>query len=1057
VAVTSPSPDARPEVSSGLRGRLSIRPAVRDAPVPLAVAQERFWFLNQLDPTSPADNVAVALRIVGPLDVGAYARAWEAILDRHEVLRSRFPATDGRPEQRVGPVAAPVVQVRDFTALEPDAAEHAALREATAEADRPFDLSQGPVYRLILYRLPGETSIALSAFHHIACDLWSLGVLSHEWVAQYSAQCEGRSAELRPLAFQYADYAVSHREWLDGPALVEQFDYWRRQLAGIEVHELPADRPRGKAPGRGATGVVDLPPGLMDAVRTMAGDQAATPFMVLIAAFSYLIARYTGHSDVTLGTPIANRTSLALRGLVGTFVNTLVFRTDVSEATTFRDLLARVRETALNAFTHQDASFHRLVTDLKPERPNSRANFFQTLFNVQNAPVRVPTLPGLQIVPVTMAREASQFDLAVWVDTDVLRQVGYSYDTALFDTATIERLIAQYVRLLGAVVENPDLDLRTFDLLTSADRRLLAAWNDTGVERPAQTVVELIARQAELTPERMAVECEADALTYRELMARTSALAAHLQTNGVAPGALVGVCLSRSTDLLVALLAVLKAGGAYLPLDSGFPPERLAYTVDDSGAALVITEPALVDCLPPDTRTVFTTDCVRSLLMPLQHQRGARDLAYVIYTSGSTGKPKGVEVTHGALLNFVLSMCERPGITADDRLLAITTVSFDIAALELLLPLVAGAAVVIASRDDGLDPRRLARLVDERRITMLQATPTTWRMLIDSGWAGHAGLTILSGGETLTRDLAERLLQCGRAVWNLYGPTETTIWSTIDRVTSETSAVSVGRPIANTQIYVTDESRRLVPVGVPGELLIGGSGVARGYRGRTDLTTERFIPDPFRDGGRIYCTGDRARWLADGRLELLGRADGQVKIRGFRVELGEVEACLSGVPGVKASVVVARPTPKHELQLIGFVVPDGTFPVNAAIARDLLARHLPSYMIPARIVLLESLPTTLNGKVDRRALPDVEMDSPEADCVEMPSSSTECRMHEIWRDELGMQTIGIAEDFFDLGGHSLLAVRLAARVEREFGVSLPVATILTARTVRQLSAEIDRR
>jgi amino acid adenylation domain-containing protein len=1182
--------------------RLVIEPVGRDRPIPLALAQERFWFLHQLDPASPADNVAVALGIEGRLDPDLYQRAWDAIIERHEILRTRFPADEGgRPSQVIEPPRPAVIRYVDLrnsslrgaaavpprearslrpegavppprsggpsasdserslrgAAAVPPAAEppvpprearsfrrEAAVLAAADEADRPFDLANGPVYRLTVYRLEDELFIALGAFHHIVCDLWSLGVISHELVELYSAFQEKRAPRLPPLSCQYADYAVCHRRWVDGPAVEQQLDYWRQRLDGAQTHELPSDRPRQSTRGVGATGVRDLPGGLMDAVRALAAREGATPFMVLIAAFACLLSRYTGHHDVVLGTPIANRTKLALKGLIGTFVNTLVFDLDVSGARTFRELLGRAREVALGAFARQDVSFHRLVTELQADRSTGRSPFFQVLFNVQNAPVKLPQLPGMRIAHVTLPRRAAQFDLTVWVDTDVLNQVGYAWDTSLFDADTIERLIAHYVTLLGRVVADPDVDPAELDLLSAdEERQVLRDWNQTSRDYPAETLVDMFRRQARETPDAPAIvaydatfreatdgrlkpavttrattraggaiaaeagatatdgrlkpaattsattravgataaggvtaatggwlkpavttsatRAGGTALTYRELAARGAAMAAHLESRGAGPGTLVGVCLNRGVDLVAALLGILESGAAYLPLDPSLPLERLALTLEDAGARLVVTEPALAGLLPSTAELVLVqaafTAFDESMRRPGPETRPLpSDLAYVIYTSGSGGRPKGVEISHAALANFLQGMRERPGLARDDRLLAVTTVSFDIAALEIYLPLVTGATVVIADRGDTHDAARLAALIDRERVTVMQTTPATWRMLVDHGWPGAPHLTILCGGEALPRDLAEHLLTRGRALWNLFGPTETTIWSTVEQVTSGEGPVSIGRPIANTQAYVLDPRLKPVPPGVHGDLYIGGDGVATGYRRRPDLTAERFVANPFADrpGGRMYRTGDRARFLADGRLEWLGRADRQVKIRGFRVEPEEIESCLTDHPGIRSAAIVAHLEAEGTGRLWAFVVRAPSSTLDAVDIRSYLARHLPSYMVPSRVSLVPELPLTPNGKVDRKRLLNVTL-IPEPPEAESSTTGTERRVASIWADALGVSSIGLDDDFFDLGGHSLLAVRVVARVERELGCPLSVATLLDARTVRQLAAVVD--
>ncbi|MDH4066664.1 MAG: condensation domain-containing protein, partial [Acidobacteriota bacterium] len=689
--------------------RLVIERVPRDRPLPLAVAQERFWFLHQLDPDSPADNIAVALRLEGPFRADLYQRTWDQILARHEILRTHFPVEAGQPVQVVDRPEPAFIRHVDLSEQPAEGREAGAIAAATEEADRPFDLVAGKLLRLVVYRLDDETHLVLGVFHHIVCDLWSLGVISHELVEIYSALAENRAVALPELPFQYADYAVCHRTWVDSPAVASQVEYWRQQLSGLKDAELRTDRPRQLTRGTGATGVVDLPRDLLASIKELAGQEGATPFMALIGAFTLLLRRYTGETDIAVGTPIANRTRLALKALVGTFVNTLVFRTDLSSAQTFRDLLAQTRKVALGAFANQDVSFHRLVNELAVDRRSGRSPLFQVLFNVQNAPVRLPQFPGLRMSHVTLPRQAAQFDLTVWVDTDVLHQVGYAYDSSLFDRTTIERLMAHYVSLLRAVVEEPDARLSDMDVLSSSERdTLVHDFNRTDAPLSGDTVADLFARQARRTPNAPALEAAGQVLSYEELDARATAVASALRARGAGVGSLVGVCLHRSASLVATMLGILRCGAAYLPLDPSFPRDRIAYMLRDSEAALVVTEPDLAGLVTPDVDLVFATALERgssTAETPLGHSEppSADDLAYVIYTSGSTGRPKGVEITHRALANLLQSMATRPGLQATDRLLAVTTVSFDISGLEIFLPLIAGATVIMASRDDAGD------------------------------------------------------------------------------------------------------------------------------------------------------------------------------------------------------------------------------------------------------------------------------------------------------------------------------------------------------------------
>ena len=1041
--------------------RLVIATVDRDASYPLAVAQERFWFLNRLHPESPADNVAVALRLDGRFDGDAYQRAWDRILARHDILRTRFVVERDQPVQIVGPAAHAVIRQVDLAASSSSGeAEAEALAAAAIEADRPFDLAVPPL-RLTVYRLSETAHIILVVFHHIVCDLWSIGVLSRELAEGYSAAVESRSPQFLPVPFQYVDYAVCHRQWIDGPALTAQFDYWRRRLSGLVVHELPADGLATRGAGEGATGAVALPPDLIREVKALASREGVTPFMVLAAAMFLLIGRYTGESEVVVGTPIANRTRLDLKALVGTFVNTLVLRAELSDLGTFRELLSRTREVALGAFAHQDVPFHRLVTDLGADRAAGRRPPFQVLFNVHNAPVRFPDLPGLGVAHVPLPRRAAQFDLSVSVDTDVLQQVGYSYDTSRFKAATVEQFVAHYVSVLRAVTRRPETALSDIDLLPSDERASMVRPAPPAAPPASETIVDRFEGQVALQPHAVAIASGDEQISYRGLDARVATIAGRLRARGVGPGTLVGVCLHRGVNLVATLLAVMRCRAAYVPLDPSFPRERLTFMVRDSGLALVVTDPELAGLLPPDAALAFIGAMLEPAAeapdaAPIPDRMDPDDLAYVIYTSGSTGVPKGVEVSHRSLANVLVSMADRPGLAHGDRLLAVTTISFDIAAVEIFLPLLVGATIVMATGNDSRDPTRLAALLGDGGITVMQATPSTWRMLIDAGWRGHPdALAIWSGGEALSRELAEALLRRGRAVWNLFGPTETTIWSTVESVTSGTGPVGIGNPIANTDLQILDDQRRPTPVGVPGELYIGGVGVARGYRNRPELTAERFVASAVAAGERLYRTGDRVRRLPDGGLHWLGRFDSQVKIRGHRVEIGEVEACLERVPDVGNGVVVALADRHGEYSLVAFVVGSGGGDVDTRAVRDHLARALPNYMVPSRVELLQALPMTPNGKVDRAALVRIA----NADAVvenRPPASETERRLCAIWADVLGAQTVGVDEDFFDLGGHSLLAVRLVSAIERELGQSLSVATMLDLRTVRQLAWFVDR-
>ncbi len=884
-------------------------PVSREEDLPLSFAQQRLWLLDQLAPGNPFYNLPGAMRLTGELDVEALRSAVREVVQRHETLRTGLASVDGKPVQRIEPVFEMEVPLEDLSDLPREEREAMARRRAAEVARQPFDLSRPSLLRVVLLKLGEAEHALLFAMHHIVSDNWSLGVLMGEVAALYAAFAQGQPSPLPELPVQYADFAVWQRGWLQGEALERQLGYWEERLAGAPVVELPTDRPRPPMQSfRGATHRLVLAVELSSAVGALARERSVSPFMVLLSTFQSLVSRYTGQEDVVVGTPIANRTRAELEGLIGFFVNTLVLRTDLAGDPAVSEILPRVRETALGAYAHQDLPFEYLVERLQPQRDLSRNPLFQLMFNLLNAPVERMESGSLALSPLESQASTSLFDLQVYVrETPRGLSTTWEYATDLFDAATMERLARHFGNLLGGIVERPEARLSELPLLGEAERdQIVVEWNATGKPVPQGFVHEWIAAQAVRTPEAVAVVFGNESLTYRQLDRRANGLALRLLEMGIEPEVRVGIALERSLDMVVALLGVLKAGGAYVPLDPSYPAERLAFMQEDAGLAAVLTEESLLD-VPEVARTP------RSGV-------GEDNAAYVIYTSGSTGRPKGVQIPHGALSNFLASMAETPGFGADDTLLAVTSLSFDIAGLELYLPLVVGGRVVLASREEAANGQRLQELIAESGATVLQATPATWRLLLESGWQGGEGLKALCGGEALSPVLAASLGQRVGSLWNLYGPTETTVWSTVEEIRGE-GPILIGKPIANTEAYVLDGAGQPAPVGVPGELLLGGAGLARGYLARPELTAERFVPDPFGTGSRLYRTGDLARYRADGRLECLGRIDTQVKVRGFRIELGEIEAALARHPEVAAAVVVAREEASGDRRLVAYVVP----------------------------------------------------------------------------------------------------------------------------------------
>jgi amino acid adenylation domain-containing protein len=1037
----------------GLAPAAPLAPASREGPLPLSFAQERLWFLQQLEPGSARYTIPLGLRLAGPLDVAGLERALHDLVARHEALRTTFPAVDGRPAQVISAPEPVRLEVSDLRGLPPAGREPEARRRAREAARRPFDLARGPLLRAQLMRLDGEDHVLLLVLHHIAADGWSLGLLTAELGAAYTAHLRGQPVTLPDAPIQYADFAVWQRRWLSGEALDAQLEYWRRQLAGSPpVLELPADHPRTAEPGDHG-GVEEFTISAESAARltALARAHGSTLFMTLLAAFQTLLSRHTGSSDIVVGTPVAGRTRSETEQVVGLFLNTLVLRTSLSGDPTFAELLSRARETVLAASAHQDVPFERLVAELQPGRDLGRAPLFQVMLSMNNFPQQDLRLPGVAVSRFPIDSGAAKFDLTLsFTETPDGLRGELEYDRDLFEEATIARLPGHLQTLLAQVAAHPEARLSELSMLTEAESRLLVEWNATAAGLPvAPTLHALVEEQVALAPGAVAVADDHQELTYAQLDVRANQLAHHLRSLGAGSGTLVGVCLERGVDLVVALLGILKAGAAYLPLDPDFPARRLALMLDDCQAPLLLTQSTLLGRLPDGRGAqVLLLDGEAAAIdthpeTPPDVRCDGGDLAYVIHTSGSTGTPKGVMVEHRSVVNLLASMRRQPGIGAGDILLAVTTLSFDIAALELFLPLAGGARVVVAGPGVAADGARLADRIAETGATVVQATPVTWRMLLDAGWQGDPGLRILCGGEALDRALADRLLARGAALWNLYGPTETTIWSALHRVEPGDGPVPIGRPIANTRIHLLDEHRSPVPVGVPGELYIGGAGVARGYLRRPELTAERFLTDPFapEPGARMYRTGDLARRRPDGTLECLGRIDHQVKIRGHRIECGEVEAALLAHPGVREAVVVARDAGAGERRLVAYLVAAAGRPPTTTELRAHLRRSLPGYMVPDAFVGLDALPHTPNGKLDRAALPAPE-GRPDLDAAyAAPRTPTEGVLAALWAELLGIDRVGAHDNFFDLGGHSLLATRLIAAMERRFGVRLPLALL----------------
>ncbi len=1059
--------------------------AFRGGALPLSFSQQRLWVLDQLEPGSFAHNLATALRLHGSLTVAALDRAIAEIVRRHEALRTVFPSSDGVARQEIQAAAGRLVAVVDLAALPGARREAEAGRLAAADALWHFDLARGPLLRVTLLRLAERDHDLLLCMHHIVTDGWSLGIFTRELNDLYAAFLAGLPSPLRELPIQYADFAAWQRGWLQGAAVTGQLAYWRRALAGSPPRlELPSDRPRPAVPShRGGRCWLNLPREAAASLAAASRHLDLTPFMFLLASFGALLARYAGEDDIMVGTPIANRGRRELEDLIGFFANTLALRVDAAGDPPFAELARRVRQMALGAYAHQDLPFERLVDELQVERDLALTPIFQVMFILQNAPPANLALADLAFSPREVAEGKAPFDLTlslVQVEAALVAKLEYSRD--LFDAATGERLMGHFANLVGAAVMRPETRLGTLPLLAAEERRqLLAAAGDPPVDLPAElTVHELFAAAARRVPAAVAVSCGGRLLLYGDLDARADRLARRLARHGVGPEVRVALCLERTPEMVVALLAVLKAGGAYVPLDPSHPAERLGWILEDSGAAILVADRASLAALPRHPAVVIDPAAVEAGETsphdgpPVRHS-GPQNLAYVIYTSGSTGRPKGVEVVHRGVVNYLASMARRPGIAPRDVILALTTLSFDIAVTELLLPLVVGARLELVDRETAADADRLGAVIDAAGVTLMQATPSTWTLLLEGGWRGRPSLVTLAGGEALPPVLADRLLERVDSLWNVYGPTETTVWSTLHPMARGDKRVFIGRPLANTTVDVLERGGEPAPWGVPGELCIGGEGLARGYSGRPDLTAERFIPDPFGGvrppdgaagaaldrgargaGRRLYRTGDLARRLSGGELELLGRVDNQVKVRGFRIELGEVEAALAGLAGVAQAAVVVRQRGAGERLLEAFVVPVPAAAPPPGELRAGLKERLPEYMVPAVFTLLPSLPVTPSGKVDRRALSRLAPGAPAgapAEPAAEPRNAAEALLAAIWAAVLGRDRVGIHDNFFELGGDSILAIRVVARA-RQGGLRFTPRHLFQHQTIAALAASV---
>ncbi|HET8888391.1 MAG TPA: amino acid adenylation domain-containing protein [Candidatus Angelobacter sp.] len=1040
--------------------------------MPLSYAQQRLWFIDQLEPATSAYNVPAAVRVPGPIDVKVLERAFQEVVRRHEPLRTHFVLIQGEPQQVIEETFSFQLAFVDLSAASLADREEQARLLAREEARKSFDLSRGPLIRVKLLRLAAEEHVLLVTMHHIVCDGWSMGVLMGEVSTLYSSFSAGKPSPLAELPIQYVDYSVWQRQWLHGEMMDQQLDYWRKQLANVEVLDLPTDRPRPSIQTQnGDRMTVALPQGLTDKIRSLAKAKSATLYMALLAAFQVLLYRYTRQESFAVGAPIAGRRRAETEGLIGFFVNTLVLRSKLTGQMSLSELLESVKEVTLEAYTHQDVPFEKLVEELRPKRDLGQSPLFQTVFVLQNIPPSELQLGMSKLLPFSgVEASIAKFDLTLelW-DTGSEVRGALEYNTDLFTAERISRMVDHYKAILNAMVTGTEQVISEFSMLTEQERRqMVVTWNRTEAEYPREKCLhQLFEEQASLIPEAVAVDYETRWLTYNELDQCANQLAHYLQRLGVGPEVKVGICIERSLEMVVSLLAILKSGGAYVPLDPTYPEQRLRYMAADSNIDIVLAQPSTrglfadsnVQVICPDSNWAEIAGNSTSAPVCLAT---SDNLAYVIYTSGSTGAPKAVGVSHSSVVRLVRG-CNFADLSGGRKFLQFAPIGFDTSVLEIWGCLLNGGTLAVFTAGTAAI-EDLAEFIETRAVDTAWLTSGLFHQIFEVAGEKLQGVRqLIVGGDVVSPAWARRALQSapGQVLINGYGPTENATFTTCHRMEKVEDAgpgsVPIGKPISNTQVYVLDEKMNLVPIGVPGELYTGGAGLARGYLNSAELTAKKFVPNPFshEPGSRLYRTGDLVRWSSNGNLEFIERLDNQVKVRGYRIELGEIEAALERAEGVEQAVVITRDTQFGEKQLVAYVVMPGERPVNAL--RASVKQHLPEYMVPAHFVKLDELPLTTNGKIDRQALPSPTADAlPRCEQYVVPETLLEKELANIWSELLGLEQVSIHDDFFEVGGHSLLAIRMRSMVQDRLKRDLSLRDLFRAPTIASLARLLEQ-
>ena len=1056
----------KPEILAFLRSAITpsktfesvISPVARSEDLPLSFAQQRMWFIYQMDQQNSAYNEALTIRLTGRLNIDILEQTINAIIQRHESLRTTFPMVEGKPIQKIAPflkIKLLVVNLKDIPQEQID-------KRIIEELQKPFDLTQAPLLRCTLFDLGYENYILVNVFHHIIIDGWSKGILFKELSEFYQAFLSNSTVDLPELTIQYADFAVWQRQWLQGEILENQLNYWKKQLTAAPLLlELPTDKPRPANPNfRGHSISFQINSELTEKLKLLSQKSGATLFMTLLAALNTLLFRYSGQDDILIGTPTANRNRQEIEPLIGFFVNTLVLRNSLEGNPAFSGLLQQARNVVLEAYANQDVPFEQVVDALEIERSLSYNPLFQVMFALQNAPLNSLELPHLKAQYLAVKHQRIKFDLSLILEEIETEQGSYlegfwEYDSHLFTVERITRMVGHFQTLLKGIVANPQQTVRELPLLTESEKQqLLEDWNQTQQDYPQNLCIhQLFEAWVEQTPDAIALIFKGEQLTYRELNSKANQLANYLQTLGVKPETLVGICIEPSLEMIVGILGILKAAGAYVPIDPTYPSERIAYMLDDSQLAVLLTQEKLVTSLPQHQAQVICLDSdwkeisTESKSSPITSLT-PENLAYVIYTSGSTGKPKGVLVAHRGLCNLSQAQIKLFDVQPDSCVLQFASISFDASIWEIVMALCAGARLYLGTREELQPGQPLLQLLQEQEITHLTLVPSALTALSSENLP--ALQNIIVAGEPCPPSLVIQWAS-GRRFFNAYGPTESTVCATVAQCFEDMDVLPIGRPIANTKIYILDRYLQPVPIGVPGELHLASVGLAKGYLNRPELTDSKFIANPFSQklSDRLYKTGDLVRYGNDGQIEFVGRIDDQVKIRGFRIELGEIESVLNQYPQVKDAIVIVKEDELKTKRLYGYFIPK-TEALTFQELRQFIQDRLPDYMIPAFLIPLESFPLTPNGKVDRRALPLPKINPNELENYATPSTKNEQILAQIWQEVLGLKTISINDNFFELGGDSILAIQIIAKANQE-GLEITPKQLFGYQTIAQLA------